>query len=727
MKPVGSPWPGARAAAFAVLTSLALIALAWWTPPPHAFAATTPTSPATTPSTTPATTTPTTPTTPVPTTPATTPAPTTPVDTTPVTPADGVTVAPEGDDSWTLPDRLAARLDAQWQPGRQIYLDRGNVSIRANAMLLELHALAALAGHEGPARQDARIPGLVKFFTTPPVVVYTTKTKRSTASFPHTPAWESVYRGDSQNAVLHPSADAIVARALATAWRARDVAAVPLVDSQRIQSVVGAVARGNWYKAPTRAENQINWNTDIYEANLEVNGDRSNLPDYRAHLKWFIDHAFSRAYKGGSSNLSRGYGFRYLPQYAGGNANQVDTVEYANLVHSALGFYNTAVRAGMRPLNAREIARLNAWSRHIVFGTWTHGGYPNWDSGLNTARRHIRQYWAFALDSLVRSSGPGALLGDADQRRYVRYIAERGLKLFEDTAWDGTGAFPSATEFGAPNGFPAGTASPLITPLRFAIIAAELDVRLPGTVPKQMGNMYSQDSEFGRLAISTPSYNLAVIKPVAQGEGGLEPTRLFDGDQRPLTELGAGGFGGPAPGLVLQRGGSVVLDDQSGTQKLGRVPGLSVQDNHRDRAGEFSTLTAGGTIRNGAASISVQHKFTRVAIETKYKLSRGSATSATLRLPVWGSTSSIDLIRGAKVRGKRISRTSGSILIRGTTKDGAVMLASFAGVPNNATIVIVRHGKSSRAPKGARELRIRFRAAKGMTIKRRIAVVAPTS
>jgi hypothetical protein len=722
MSQLGSPWPAVRAAALSALAVSILVALALWTPASRASATrleattpTTPTTPATTPATTPVATTPgTTPTTPA----ATTP------DPTPVQPADGVSVAPEGDDSWILPDRLAQRLDGQWQPGRQVYLDRGNVSIRANAMLLELHALAALAGHTGPARQDARIPGLVKFFTTPPVVVYKTKTKRSTASFPHAPAWESVYRSDSEKAVLHPSADAIVARALATAWRARDVASVPLVDSQRIQSVVGAVAHGNWYKAPTRAENQINWNADIYEANLEVNGDRSNLPDYRAHLKWFVDHAFSRAYKGGSSNLSRGYGFRYLPQYAGGNANQVDTVEYANLVHSALGFYNTAVRAGMRPLDQREIARLNAWSRHIVFGTWTHGGYPNWDSGLNTARRHIRQYWAFALDSLVRSSGSGALLGDPDQRRYVRYIAERGLKLFEDTAWNGTGAYPSATEFGAPNGFPAGTASPLITPLRFAIIAAELDVRLPGTVPKQMGNMYSQDSEFGRLAISTPSYNLAVIKPVAQGEGGLEPTRLFDGNQRPLTVLGAGGFGGPAPGLSLARGGSVVLDDQPGTQKLGRVPGLSVSSKVRNRSGEFSTtLTAGGTVRNGGASISVQHTFRRAAIETKYKLSRGSATSATLRLPVWGSGSSIDLIRGAKVTGKRINRTSGSLLIRGTTPDGGVMLASFAGIPNNATIVIVRHGHSARAPKGARELRIRFKAAKGMTIKRRIAIV----
>ncbi len=631
---------------------------------------------------------------------------------------------PTTNDPWSLPDRLVERLDEQWQKNRQVYTDRGSVSIRANAMLLELHALAALAGHSGASRRDDRLPGLVRLFTTAPVYVTSTKTKRTTASFPHTPAWESVYRADSERAPLHPSADAIIARALATAWRARDVAALPLEDSQRIQMAVGGVARGKWYRAPTRAENQINWNADVYQANLEVNGDRMQLPDYRAHLKWFIDHADRKAYKGGSSNLSRGDGFRYLPQHNGGSANKVDTVEYANLVHSALGFYATAVRAGMRPLNGRQIAGLRAWSRHILFGTWAHSGYLNWDSGLGTSRRHILQYWGFSLDSLIRSSGPGALLGTAKQRAFVRYVAQQGLDLFRRIGWDGTGPLPGATAFDAPNGFPAGTRSPLIAPLRFAVIAASLDVRLPGTTARAMGNTYAHDSEFGRLVVSTPSYNLGVIKPVAQGEGGLEPSRLFDSTQRPLTVLGAGGFGGPSPGLRLQRGGSTVLDDQPGTQAGGRVPGMSVAGNRRNRAGTFKTLTAGGTMRSRKASIAVRHTFARTAFETNYRVRRGAATSVTLRMPVWGAGSTIEMLRGAEVNGKRITRKSGALLMRGTTIDGGVMLVSFRGVPAKATIVVVRHGKSARAPQGARELRIRFRASASMGIKRRVAVVA---
>lgn len=637
---------------------------------------------------------------------------------------DPVVATSDPNDPWALADALITRIDADWQPRREVYLDRGNVSIRANAMLLELHALAALAGHDGPARQDARLPGLVRFFTTAPVVVYKTKTKRGTANFPHTPAWESVYRADSERATLHPSADAIIARSLAAAWRARDVAAIPLEDSQRIQKVVGEVARGWWYKAPRRAENQINWNADLYASNLEVNGDRRGLPEYRAHLKWFVDHAFKRAYKGGSSNLSSGYGFRYLPQHKGGSANAVDTVEYANLVHSALGHYTSFVRAGMRPLNGGQIARLRAWSRHILLGTWTHAGYLNWDSGLGTSRRHIRQYWGFALDSLVRSAGPGALLGTASQRNHVRFVAERGLRTFRQSAWDGSGPLPKATSFDAPNGFPSGTRSSVITVLRFAIVGAALDVRLPSASPRSLGNVYSHDREMGRLAVSTPRYNAAVIKPVAQQEGGIDLVRLFDGYQRPLMTLGGASSGGAAAGVRLQRGGSALLDVQTGSNWRWKVPSSSVASNRRNRAGTFSSLQSTATMRgDGKSSVTVRHRFTGSAITTNYTLRRGKATAATVRVPVWGRQSKIEILRGGKVSGKQIKRTSGALLLRATTIDGAKMLIALRGVPSRARIVVASYGKSPKTPQGAREFRVRF-ALKGTTrIQRRIAVV----
>ncbi len=65
-------------------------------------------------------------------------------------------------------------------------------------------------------------------------------------------------------------------------------------------------------------------------------------------------------------------------------------------------------------------------------------------------------------------------------------------------------------------------------------------MRPPPPQPRSRRTSSVHDSEFGRLAISTPSYNTAVIKPFAQGEGGLDLVRLFDARQRPLTTLGRG-------------------------------------------------------------------------------------------------------------------------------------------------------------------------------------------
>lgn len=631
-------------------------------------------------------------------------------------------------DPWFLADRLVEQVDGDWQARRQVYTDRGRLSIRANAMLLEVHALAALAGHTGSARRDERIPGLVRFFTTEPVVVYRNTKKRQTAHFPHTPAWSSVYTANPLTATLHPSADAIIARALAAAWRAREIAALPAAESKAIQEVVGAVARGRFYRAPNRAENQINWNTDIYQAALEVTGDRTRLPDYRAHLKWFIGHAHRKAYKGGSSNLSRGWGFRYLPQKpaARSGANAIDTVEYANLVHSSLGFYDAAVRAGMRPLNRRQVEDLRRWSRSVVYGTWTHAGYLNWDSGLGSARRHLRQYWGFALDSLVRSAGPGSLVGTAARRAQVREIAEQGLALFQRTAWNGTGPLPSSTSFDAPNGFENGSRSGLITTLRFAIVGAALDTNLPTTTAKSFGNVYSHDTEFGRLTVSTPDYNLGIVRPAGQLQGGLEPARLFDSRQRPLTVLTAGAVRGPAPGLRLSRDGATVIDDQPGDQgRAGRIPGISVDGWRRNNAGTFTALSAHGAINRGKARVAVRHRFSRSAIETTYSLTRGNANTVTLRLPVWGRTSTLEFRQGVRSSGRRIVRHgNGRMLVRARTPDGAVMFAAFGGVPRDAQIAIVGYGPSATAPQGARELRIRFRPAKRDRVTRRIAVVA---
>ncbi len=249
--------------------------------------------------------------------------------------------------TWRLPDALVTKLEDSWNERRGIYLDRGNISIRANAMLMEIHALAALAGHEGASRQDARLPSLVRFFTHARRVRHEDRDQaRDRELPPHARVGERVPRrlDAGRPSPLPPMRSS--ARALATAWRARDGRRPARRGRARIQQVIGAVARGKFYAAPNRAENQINWNTDVY--GRDARGERRPLPAPRLPRapQVFIDHAFTPAYRGGSSNLSRAtvsatsrIGRRQREQDGDPSSNE-------NLVHSALGFYNTAVNAG---------------------------------------------------------------------------------------------------------------------------------------------------------------------------------------------------------------------------------------------------------------------------------------------------------------------------------------------------------------------------------------------
>ncbi len=78
------------------------------------------------------------------------------------------------------------------------------------------------------------------------------------------------------------------------------------------------------------------------------NGDRSRLPTTARTCSGSstTPHA---GVQGRQQQPLGGNGFRYLPQYKGGNANKMDTVEYANLVHSSLGSTKRPSTPGCAP------------------------------------------------------------------------------------------------------------------------------------------------------------------------------------------------------------------------------------------------------------------------------------------------------------------------------------------------------------------------------------------
>ncbi len=640
-------------------------------------------------------------------------APTTPA----ATPASSLDATP---DPWKLGDDIGLRVDGRWNAARGVYVnERGFPDTRLNTLLLQLHSMAALAGHNGTIRHDDRIEPMVRVLTQPPVLVLRNLRPRQIGHFPHAPAWTPAIGEDPEQAVLHPSIDTSVVRALTAAWRARTVINMDPAVSDRIAQVMVELAQSPFYRAPSRALNQINWHAEVYSAALEVAGYTAVLKDYREQLMWFADYAQRDAYPGGSPNLTSGGGFRYLPnRKKSAQLNQVETTEYGNLALSALGMYQAAIRAGMPPLPQAELATLQEWSRHMLLGSWTHAGYPNWDTGLGTKRRHLRQYWAWSLDGLMTASGPDALLGYPKQRAYARSIAQHGIALYLATAWTPEmsqvgGPLPTKTSFDAPNGFTTGSGNELIGPLRFAVLDASLDGRFQDVGPDLPPNWMAHDQETGRFAFSTPVYNGAVLPTRAgQSQGGIEPVRLFDAEMHPLTALGGRGTG--SLGLSLVQDGVVRLDTEPASPTRQSTRDVRLVGKPEDTSSSFgSSMEVTANASSTTGRIELRHRLTTNGIDTTYRLVRiAKRTQIAVRVPVWGQTSKLEIIGGAVQKGGRWVRTSTPLTMRGTTPEGGSFTAQLGGIPKGARIGVVTVRPDGFRPRGARQLVVTFAAPK---------------
>ena len=631
-------------------------------------------------------------------------------------------------DRWLLADALLARAAKHWLPSRGAYAGTGSLSVRANALYLELHAIAAIEGRVSAARDDAHARALVRFLTTPPVLVRKTKVKRAKATFPHAPAWEAVYTRQSSKASLHPSADAIVARALLAAWNARAQLALTAEEQHLIKRAVGLVARGSFYRDGRRAANQINWNADVLVADAVINGRGASLARYRRELVWFAQHMRQKVRAGGSANVTAGGALRYDPSLPpSAPINIQGTGEYENLVHGALAWYRTALQAGMAPLSPAVRQRLARWSQQVVLGTWTQAGYLNWDTALGSKRRHLRQYWSFALDGLLRTAGPGGFVTSAQQRAFVRLVARQGVELFARTAWNGEGALPGPTSFGAPNGFREGTGTEVMAPLRFALIALQIDPLLDGVTEADPGLLVADDRDIGRLAISSRRYNLGIVRAGPGLEGGLEPTRLFDGRQRPLTVLGADGLVGPAPDVRLLREGKVLAGTQPGHTHALPARFVAVGGALRNRTAARATASASGATSSGPDRVTVSHRFTAFRIDTRYVVRRKQATKVVLRMPVWGDEAQLSFVAGTTATSGGWRATGSAIELQATTTAGAAMTVRYTGVPAGAQLRVVASSRDGRAPAGTRTVVITAPAAKVRAVTREIAVAPADS
>src|SRR6266540_428183 len=255
-------------------------------------------------------------------------------------------------DYWQFADWLQGALDRLWNEAHQTY----TTDARLSACVLMTHAIAALKGHDGGSRDDARARALaLALCESPPFRPArngrpTRHTDPRSESQAHAPGWvSSVAQADSPQ---HITVDPKVARALYYAWRARDELNLPPSTVDRIVQCVSSVAHSPFFRYPNVRLNQINFAAELQACAASMTGDTSLLRrDYRHQLARFVNGATRSVRPWRIPNLGPSYSFHRNPfQRAGANQN-IESAEYANIVLDVIYYYEQARRAGMTPLS----------------------------------------------------------------------------------------------------------------------------------------------------------------------------------------------------------------------------------------------------------------------------------------------------------------------------------------------------------------------------------------
>ena len=435
--------------------------------------------------------------------------------------------------------------------------------------------------------------------------------------------------------------DAEVVDGLVYAYRARRELDLPDSTVNAIRDAISRTARGSFWRWPTIRLNQVNWYSLMYAADATVTGSPALLKrDMSLQLRRFFSEA--RAGNGRIGNFGPGMRFHYLPHMSLNVDKNVDSAEYANIVLTFTRFYDQARRAGMPQLPASQRRLAQEWIKRVISGYWTHSGYMNWDSGLGFDRWHQGKKFGLTQEALIGvASGADSLLPSAAWGRYAKYMLDRGFDFYAREASRAHGGMPDPLFFGV-NTVPQSAGSARLAMARVMANAARaVDAGLGETRGEEPPPLYAFDPDIGRLAVTTPKYNTAIVavNQHAFPYGGLDLARLFDGDQDVTANIG--GRPPASFGLMVRDvGGRRVAASQVGRPKVisgvrpltllkapsgaGAVSSASVG---RAYAGAFKDLRVTGAVNAGGLLMRVTHRFTRDWIQTSWTATRRSGSS----------------------------------------------------------------------------------------------------
>ena len=506
---------------------------------------------------------------------------------------------------WAFADRLQDALDPFWRNG--MYRPERSM---LNATMLLTHSAAALAGHTGPARRDDRARALVDQLCNGPAWVKSP----STGTQGHMPGWRDGLTGGG---IQHLVVDTEIVWGLLHAWRAREALGV---DGDLIADRIISTTAGEFWRWPALRLNQASWYVRMYTAAAEVGGNKASLHDQLLkQLRRFVDGAHKPMAGAAIANLGPSYRFHYLPGANDNHKFNLDSAEYANIVCGLLVAYQQAREAGMPALDSTRAQVIRNWCERVLCGYWTHAGYLNWDTGLGFKRWHQGKKLGLSQAALLGMAVCDEL---APNGPWAKHMLDRSFELFGRWTERRKG-LPEANYFGVPS-IDDNESSAVLAAARVQAHAAQAAILGVGAKrSEEPPPLYAYDPDVGRLAVTTPAYNTAIVA-VNRGAfpyGGVELARLFDGRQDV-----AGGVGGRPPasfGLVVRNAsGTIVAASQRTYGNDSPLQLLSPKDSRPPYAGAFSTLRARGKTSRSGIDITTTHTFRATYIETAWDVER---------------------------------------------------------------------------------------------------------
>ena len=553
---------------------------------------------------------------------------------------------------WEFADWLQPAMDRLWSEAQSVYTN----DTRINSSALMTHAIAAFEGHEGRARRDGRARLLAARLCEEPPFRAPRGGRPTRHSNPrsenqvHAPGWvTNMARRDS---AMHLSVDPKVARALYYAWRAREQLGLSPELVQRMVTCVRSVATSPFFRYPSIRLNQINFAAELQACAASMTEDPTLLRrDYRLQLSRFLRGAKRSVRPWRIPNLGPSYNFHRNPFQRAGAKQNVESAEYANIVLDVIYYYEQARREGMTPLSEAHARTLRAWVRRALPAYWTHSGYVNWDTGLYLYRWHLSRYWAWCCQGLLAIASSKNFV-TADERRWAKFIFDRSLNLYErfTERWDDDRREPGSSLYGVTTKFSEGRHFELA---RFQALAAEAVLRGMGDDPAaEPPPMYAFDPTIGRLAITTPTYNTAIV-PVSNGAfpyGGIDLARWFDSRQRVISHIGGRAPAGFGLAVRAPDGRLVTASQRPRTRgPTGRIPlilnkspqGPVTRVRRYPRsphAGVFTEVESGGLVDRAGVRFRSRYLFKADHIHVHWQItrSRTDALTAEALLPSWG-------------------------------------------------------------------------------------------